>query len=290
MRWLRKLLEKSRRKVAAPNAPTDEQLFQARYIRELKSRAQQLEIRTVEPLHLEISQPGGEPVQIFLNNAHDQLKAEPGQLKAEPGALEALIHGHVSAALETLGSLTACLDVSRIVPVVKDRGWLEDMSRAAATADASTHEYVYHALNASLVIVYAEDSPNSIRYLDRTAFEAAGLDTEDYGPRALRNLQQLLPAIEVENAGELLMLVAGGSYEASLLLFDWLWDGNGLEVHGDIVAAIPARDLLLITGSKDVQGMRQLREIAANAFDESPYHLTRDLFVRRDGQWLEFPG
>lgn len=283
MRWLRKLLGKGRRTVAPPDAPTDEQLFQARYIRDLQARLPALEIRVIEALHLEISQPGGAPVQIFLTNAYDQFKTDPD-------ALEALIQGHVSAALETLGSLTACLDVSRIVPVVKDRGWLEDMSRAAATVDVANHEYVYHALNASLVVVYAEDSPNSIRYLNRTALAAAGLATDDYGPRALRNLQRLLPAIEVENAGDLLMLTAGGSYEASLLLFDWLWDGNGLEVRGDVVAAIPARDLLLITGSKDVQGLRQLREIAASAFDDSPYHLTRELFVRRDGQWLEFPG
>ena len=52
------------------------------------------------------------------------------------------------------------------------------------------------------------------------------------------------------------MLKAGGDYEASLLLFDDIWRDGQVKVDGDIVVAVPAKDVLLVTGSNNLKASR----------------------------------
>ncbi len=54
------------------------------------------------------------------------------------------------------------------------------------------------------------------------------------------------------------------------------------------MVAIPARDHLLLTGSKNAEGLAKLREVAARVVRESPQRLTDMLFVYRDGHFVEF--
>ena len=56
---------------------------------------------------------------------------------------------------------------------------------------------------------------------------------------------------------------AGGNYEASLLLIDDIWSSGQVKVNGDIVVAIPTRDVLLVTGSRNRSGLKRVRELAA---------------------------
>ena len=91
------------------------------------------------------------------------------------------------------------------------------------------------------------------------------------------------------------MLVADGSYEASLLLFDEIWTGDiwhdsGLPLSGDPVIAVPARDVLLVTGSRDERGLATLRRIAAEIVASEPYRLTDRLFIYREGRFRAFDG
>jgi uncharacterized protein YtpQ (UPF0354 family) len=55
------------------------------------------------------------------------------------------------------------------------------------------------------------------------------------------------------------MITAGGDYEASLLLFDDIWSGGQIKVEGDIVVAVPAKNVLLITGSQNRKGLAAAR-------------------------------
>jgi uncharacterized protein YtpQ (UPF0354 family) len=84
------------------------------------------------------------------------------------------------------------------------------------------------------------------------------------------------------------MVTAGGTYEASLLLFDSIWSSDNFNVDGELVVAIPSRDLLLVTGSRDKEGLEQLRKLAVKTVEEASYRLTPELFVRKEGGWLPF--
>jgi uncharacterized protein YtpQ (UPF0354 family) len=144
----------------------------------------------------------------------------------------------------------------------------------------SGQEQVYEAYNDELVIFYAEDLPHGIRYLTNAGAEKWGLQRGSLRPLAVRNLRALLPEVQVLSSGGLYLISAGGNYEASLLLFETLWRERKLEVEGDYVVALPARDTLLVTGRDDWQGMRRVRETVAQVYPKAPYRLTDRLFVR----------
>ena len=85
------------------------------------------------------------------------------------------------------------------------------------------------------------------------------------------NLNRLLPKIEMRQDGDVVADTAGGDYEASLLLFDSMWRGGKVKVNSEIVVAVPAKDVLLVTGSKSRKGIAAVRELAAKVKAESRY-------------------
>jgi len=72
-------------------------------------------------------------------------------------------------------------------------------------------------------------------------------------------------------------------------LFDELWSGGQIKVDGDDVVAVPSRDVLLVTGSRNLAGIAKLRELAAQIVRQSPYRLTDELFVYREGSFQRLP-
>ena len=75
---------------------------------------------------------------------------------------------------------------------------------------------------------------------------------------------------------------------ASLLLLDDIWSGGKLKLSGEIVIAIPTRDVLLVTGSDNKDGVKKLRELAKKTAADGPYSLTDRLFVYRGGKFERF--
>ena len=138
--------------------------------------------------------------------------------------------------------------------------------------------------NSELTIAYAEDLPSSIRFLmmrDDVVHPALH-------NLALANLQRLLPKIEMAAGADGIFLIsAGGQYEASLLLADNIWSGGQIKVDGDIVAAVPAKDALIVTGSRNAAGLARLRKVATD-LAKGPYALTPVLFVFRGGKFVAF--
>ena len=54
------------------------------------------------------------------------------------------------------------------------------------------------------------------------------------------------------------MFVLDGDLEVSLLLVDHLWEQIGPQLPGDLIAAVPARDTLAVTGSQIPGGIAAL--------------------------------
>ena len=72
---------------------------------------------------------------------------------------------------------------------------------------------------------------------------------------------------------------------SSLLLLGDLWSRGQIKVDGDIVVAVPAKDALLVTGSRNAAGIARLRKFAADVVDGA-YGLTKTLFVYRGGKFV----
>jgi uncharacterized protein YtpQ (UPF0354 family) len=176
------------------------------------------------------------------------------------------------------------LDPARIVPVIKDRAWLDD-NRPALKVKGRDLDFIFEDFNNELVIVYAEDTEHTMRYL--TSNEDIG-DRKDLRARAVDNLARLLPKIEKMAMGGFSMMSAGGDYEASLLLFDDMWRDGQIKVHGDIVVAVPAKDMLMVVGSKDRKAIALMRKLATEEVAKSRYRLTDTLFIYRGGRFVKY--
>ena len=265
---------------------TEKDLTPAQFTREfaqaLSKASPGLKVEIVDDLQLKVVKPDGGEFTSFLDNAYDAYKQDPE-------AKDAVIERFVASAVETVAGSDRKIDRTRIVPVVKDRPWLDEMRRALAERGAKDiPDHACDDLNADLIIVYAEDTPSSIRYLTSGDVEELGVERDELRTLACANLKRLLPEIERHGAGGVYMLTAGGNYEASLLLIDSVWAPGQLEVRGETVVAIPTRDLLLVTGSEDAEGLRKVRSLARQSFGKGPYPLTPKLFVYRQGKLAEF--
>jgi len=261
---------------------TSEAAFTREVADVLRAQASGSEVTVTRNLELRVKNAQGKEATVFLDNAYTAYRANPK-------ARSEIIRTYVQSFLETMSSMDAAVDRSRIVPVVKDRAWLAETQKSLKTRGAKEfQERVYEALNRELVIVYAEDSPRNIRYLSPKDVADLGLKTGELRGLAVANLKKLLPKVEVRQGALVSIITAGGDYEASLLLLDHIWSSRQLVVDGDIVVAIPARDLLLFTGSRNRAGIAKLREVASEAARDASYRITDRLFVYRDGSFQPF--
>jgi uncharacterized protein YtpQ (UPF0354 family) len=204
----------------------------------------------------------------------------------EPGHLDDIVQAQVSALMEAGGDANGLpkLDRTSIVPIIKERQWFEAMARRGREQTPPL-DLVAEPLNADLVVVYAENWLGTLRILS---------NRDDVGDRArlreasLANLSRVLPKIEIRpGADGVFLITAGGEFDASLLLADNLWSGGQLKVDGDIVVAVPAKDVLIATGSRNAAGLERLRAAAAK-FAAGAKGLTGALFVYRDGKFVRY--
>jgi uncharacterized protein YtpQ (UPF0354 family) len=244
----------------------------------------ELKVVSVGDLELKVTFADGHSSTSFLDNAYDMYKQDP-KTKA------AVIQRFIASAVETTDGVPKKVDRARIVPVIKDRPWLEETRKGLAsrgTKEAEIPKYVFEDFSPDLIIVYAEDSPKNMRYLCPKNLEEAKISRTGLRSLAIENLKRLLPNIECRGGKGLYMITAGGDYDASVLLFDSIWSGKQMEVKGDFVVAVPTRDLLLVTGSEDLDGIEKVKSMVEQAWTAGSYKLTQKLFVYRNGKFNEF--
>lgn len=255
--------------------------FTAEYAVVLSAAEPQANVQIVKDLELKATLPERGDFSLYLDNAYQAYRQQPD-------ARRAVIARFVAAALETIRWEDAPIDAARVVPVVKDRAWVDEANKLAQVRGMKeTSAYVVEDLNREFVVLYAEDSPRNIRYLTPKDLEKLAI-RKDLRASALANLQRLLPKIEVHGGNGYYMVSAGGDYEASLLLLDSFWRDDRFKVKGAIVVAVPARGTLLVTGADDRSGLAKTRDMVRRVFTRQPYPLTQTLFVLQGGKFVEF--
>jgi len=216
--------------------------------------------------------PGGGEAILSTLNSYSDYKANPGDLGRIVDAIVASLTDKAPVGARML---------KRIVPVIKDRPWLEEARRGFPKGI----DLIYEDYNEQLIVVYAIDTENRTRYL--MSNEDVG-DRRSLRARAVDNLSHLLPDVALNGKSGFWFVTAGGDYEASLLLFDKMWRSDKIKVDGEIVVAVPARNMLFVTGSNDREALAKLRKAAAEIVAESRYQISDELFVYRGGRFVKF--
>jgi uncharacterized protein YtpQ (UPF0354 family) len=259
-----------------PLSPED---FTRVFVGRLLAMAPGHEVTVIEALHLKLRSAEGHETTAFLRNAYATYLQSPEEQ-------EAIMTRHIGSYLD-VPQAGQPLDSSRIVPVVKDRGWMAEVRRSSEEAGTPGAAFlkVLDELNEDLVVLYAEDSPTNIRYFSDDDLVESGIERSSLRALAVANLRRILPKVEVHRGPQVCMLTAGADYVSSLLLLEELWEPRKLGLEGEIVLAVPSRDVVLVTSSQSEEGVRQLRRMAQETARDSPYSVTEMLFVHRQGRF-----
>jgi uncharacterized protein YtpQ (UPF0354 family) len=210
-------------------------------------------------------------IRISVDNAYREYQAEPDSLRQ-------VLNKYLTVTSE-LYSLKGEINIGRIVPIIKPVSYLDDIKNVANKMGATKDvEGVYEKYNDQLIIAYAEDTKNSIRYLTHDDLKSLSIKTDSLKSIATRNLDRLLTNIQRRGRDGVFMLTAGGDYEASIILLDNIFIKESLPVKGDFVIAIPNRDMLLVTGSDDKAGISKIKEVATKSFATGNHQVSQWLF------------
>ena len=206
--------------------------------------------------------------------------------------------GAVALAAEVDRWVSSCLEPPDIpeservlVPLLRPQELMQVPRERVPAADSHEVRWdLFTRFCGPLVVVYALDAGarfyyvTSMERLNELGYEAQGLLAQ-----AVENLGKVLPEVRAYSSeGSCIQLCAGGDYEASLLLMDDVCDGLAEQVAGDLVACVPARDLIFLTGSEDPGGLADLRQRVKDAQVQPASELWQGLMVRRDGRWHAF--
>lgn len=86
-----------------------------------------------------------------------------------------------------------------------------------------------------------------------------------------------------------MIFILDGDLEASLLLADIVWEQLAPQIRGDLIAAVPARDALAVTGTGVAGGIEVLQRAVSRVWDAPHANrkllLTRSLLMRQGTTW-----
>lgn len=161
--------------------------------------------------------------------------------------------------------------------------------KVAATSDAditlsADDSPVVEKFVGDLLITYVVDEGAHLRLVTESERRAAELSVAALREMALANLNAKIAASGVRLAphANITAVLFDGNLEATLLLWDELIP-HLRERHGsELLAAVPARDILAVSSPAHVN---ELREVIGRIWPDGDHLLTRDVLRHVDGEW-----
>jgi hypothetical protein len=146
---------------------------------------------------------------------------------------------------------------------------------------------VVHAFVPGVGITYAPiDSPDTP--LGWADLHHLRLDERTVHRLAFGNLNAMIDTVRLHGSPPALMASFHG-IESSLLLADVFWAELAPDLPGPPVVAVPARDVLVITGSESPPGLDKAHRCVERVLFAGPYNsLLPDLLERRGNRWYVF--
>jgi uncharacterized protein YtpQ (UPF0354 family) len=203
----------------------------------------------------------------------------------EPDSINAIINRYATLVTEMFEERKPII-LENIIPVIKPIEYLDDVNNLVN--DGKPFPMITEKYNDQLIIAFAEDSKNSIRYLTEDDFNALAITKDSLKSIALKNFDKIVPNIQRQGDHGLFMLTAGGDYEASLILLSSIWIKENFPVDGTFIIAIPNRDMLMITGSKNKNGINKIKEIVADSYHTGNYQISEFLFKWNGSKFIKY--
>jgi uncharacterized protein YtpQ (UPF0354 family) len=156
---------------------------------------------------------------------------------------------------------------------------------ASVRDPAYSDRHVFDVLFDDLVVGYSLGYPSGERLMTWQDFDRLRMSRRELRHRAAALLDASIERVAIHGQPPALMLSFEG-IESSVLLCDEFWDGLEGRVPGSIVVGVPARDVVIVTGSRSPAGLAKARRAVDRMFFAGGRHLVRQgLLVRQHGMW-----
>jgi uncharacterized protein YtpQ (UPF0354 family) len=150
---------------------------------------------------------------------------------------------------------------------------------------AYSDRHVFDVLFGDLIVGYSLGRPHGDRLMTWADFDRLDMPRRELRRRAANYLDACLAHVRLHGQPPALMPSFDG-VESSLLLAEDFWNSLEGSVPGSIVIGMPARDVMIITGSRSPSGIAKARKAVDRMFFAGGHHLlTPDLLIRRRGGW-----
>ncbi len=177
-------------------------------------------------------------------------------------------------------------DASTLVPRLKTLEFTASLQGMEIPEDQLPYTEPFVA---DLVVSYAFDLPGLFLMASGETIAGLGIPLSEVRDVAVANLVGQLPRVGFTDRGPFRQIVTGENLEACTLLVADFWDQIAADADGEVVVAVPSRDVVIFCGSHSAEGVAALRTFAAVVFkDENSYSLTDQLLVWRGGDWVEY--
>jgi len=267
---------------AAAESILNESAFTQRYANAVITKTKVVSADIKDRLEIEMTYSNGETSTAYLDNAYMNYRSSPGEL-------DAIINAYINALTKSSSDVKSNIEKEHIFPVIKDRGYMEQITKLMNHSSKGELPFYYEKLNDVLYVLYAIDTPSSIKFMPKEDINALGVEEGELRNLSMANLMNANESLQIQgDRSTVSMVVADGIYEASFLLYDDLWTKENFPVKGDIVVYVPSRDVLIVTGSEDTESLETVRGIVHNLESQWSHAVTDIGFVREKNKWAEF--
>lgn len=257
--------------------------FRDQVIAEVRKKMPDHAVQVIDPLTFRIGLPndsGGLSINLMRTF---------GEYQANPDSLLKAIEFSMAFISESLESIDKSdqIRLNEIRPVIQSPKWFERMSETLIAQGAKEVPEIYsEALVDGLQIFYAQDRPSSVRYLFKGDLAKAGIETSTLRNLALGNLINQIKEtpIKITDLGSgIIKLELDGVYDASLMLFDELWQ-QAEKKYGPVLILVPTRNMVLFVAYRDEAQVKEWIAIGQSLHDRADRPISPNLYEYREGK------
>lgn len=145
-------------------------------------------------------------------------------------------------------------------------------------------------VNDRLHLEFLMDKGDVYQYVVNEFLVKSGASEEELLKNSINNIwAKIESGMQVFPVGNLKGLVIGGDVDASLFIIDQIWDKSFSDPSkGDIIVAIPARDMITFGYSNIDSTVQELEAIVDRTWENGDHLITKQLYIRKNSKWVEF--
>lgn len=205
----------------------------------------------------------------------------------EPDSIQKVFDKYITSTAE--GFNPKKISLQDVVPVIKPIDFFDDFSEMGLKTDKPV-SFVFEKYNDQLIIAYAQNNDKGLAFLTGDDLKELNVSMDSLKKVAILNFDKALPEIKTQQDGSgLYGVIAGGNFEATLLLMPYMWNNkNSFNVKGDFIIGIPNRDILLVAGSEDAASITKMKEIIAKSYTGGDHQVSPDLFKWNGQKFIKY--